>query len=268
MRRAWKYGPRLGLRHPLPVRRTVRLHERLQGIVMRIRPAAAARRNRVTQRPGPHLPVELIKRAHHRKVVIDRRRSEMITQIPLARPRIYATRRRAVLRRARPGVAARIHSTKSRTSARCACSHETPAVSRNRSQRSNAQRIRPDAQRAKVTRRHMPQELADRCDLNAGAAHQRIRQRRIRTPHHPAGTTNLQPSRITLLQLTITHRHEPESQHLNDTPSNRATPLVRSTNTDHGPPICLPDGPPMFPMVRRPKSHNPSESAGRRADMT
>jgi len=37
---------------------------------------------------------------------------------------------------------------------------------------------------------------------------------------------------------------------------------------DHGPPIRLPEGPLMYPMVRRPKSHTPSELADRRADMT
>jgi GNAT superfamily N-acetyltransferase len=38
---------------------------------------------------------------------------------------------------------------------------------------------------------------------------------------------------------------------------------------DYGRPIQLPDGgPEMFPMVRRAKPRNPSESARRRADMT
>jgi len=36
---------------------------------------------------------------------------------------------------------------------------------------------------------------------------------------------------------------------------------------DHGAPIGLPDGPLMYPMLRRPKSHISSEPAGRRADM-
>lgn len=117
------------------------------------------------------------------------------------------------------------------------------------------QRIQPDPQRGqptKLTRRHMPQEPADPCDLNADTAHQHIPQRQIRTPHHTASPPHLQPSRTTPPRLTSTHRHEPESQHLDDTPSNRATPLARSTNTDHGPPINLTDGPPMFPMVRQP----------------
>jgi len=42
---------------------------------------------------------------------------------------------------------------------------------------------------------------------------------------------------------------------------------LRHGYADHGPPIGLPDGPLMYPMLRRPKSHISSEPAGRRADM-
>ena len=43
---------------------------------------------------------------------------------------------------------------------------------------------------------------------------------------------------------------------------------LRHGYTNHGPPIQLPDGPLMYPMVRRAKSHILSERADRRADMT
>jgi hypothetical protein len=87
-------GPRLCLRYPLTVSSAPRLRKWLQRIVVGAAPAAAAGRHRVPQRPGPQFPVELIESADHSEVVVDRRRSEMSTRIPLARTQVETACRR------------------------------------------------------------------------------------------------------------------------------------------------------------------------------
>jgi hypothetical protein len=194
------------LRNPLgdlrPVQAGLLLRERVQRVVVRMRPSRPGQRERVHDRPGPRVQVIRVKPAADRLAVRRRRRREPRRRRPFPRHRPGSGRP--------PGLAGQLEPA-----AEVPCFHprrlapgdlDSPGEPEPAKQR---QRVRPLRRRRPTRRLQVPQELRHRLDPAARRITQVVRLPPVPGLHEAPGRGHHQRPEIPDRTIVVTFSHEP-----------------------------------------------------------